>query len=57
MGLAAVAGGVNAVDIFFDTERLPDAFDPCAGCVRESLDAAGVAFDCRPIPDDTELQP
>jgi hypothetical protein len=48
---------VNAVDIFFDTERLPDAFDPCAGCVRESLDAAGVAFDCRPIPDDTELQP
>lgn len=31
-----------------DAFPLPDACCPCACCVRESLDAAGIAVDCTP---------
>ncbi|SDQ26331.1 hypothetical protein SAMN05428982_0351 [Pseudoxanthomonas sp. CF385] len=40
------------MDDVFDTARLPEAFAPCACCVRESLDAAGLSLECAPAVDD-----
>ncbi len=54
MGLAGVAGGLNAMDTAFDTGLLPEAFATCACCVRESLDAAGLSLDCAPDHQDPE---
>jgi len=43
------------MDGAFDTAMLPEAFGACAFCVRESLDAAGVSLDCRPMADEAEV--
>ena len=52
--MAAVAGRLTDMDSAFDTAMLPEAFGACACCVRESLDAAGVSLDCRPVADEAE---
>jgi len=38
------------MDTFLDTSLLPEAGMPCACCVRESLDAAGILLDCGSAP-------
>lgn len=43
------------MDNAFDAAMLPEAFGACGGCVRESLDAAGVSLDCRPVADEMEM--
>ncbi len=39
------------MDFSFDSSLLPDVFATCGGCVRESLDAAGLSLDCVPSPE------
>jgi len=51
-----VAGRLTDMDSAFDTAMLPEALGACACCVRESLDAAGVSLDCRPVVDETNAE-
>ncbi len=49
-----MAARLTDMETGLDTAMLPEAFGACACCVRESLDAAGVSLDCKPLADEAE---
>lgn len=44
----------TSLDASLDTALLPEAGMPCACCVLESMDAAGILLDCGPAPAETD---